>query len=92
MLKVNNENTKVSDVSGVFVVNFEHISHFFSVRDFEQLIVGWDTAFFLSDFFFIAQMISWNSCGYHKVLCGKTRALENGLMSGTILAIYSMQF
>ena len=27
-----------------------------------------------------------------KKICGKTRALENGLMSGTILATYSKQF
>ena len=30
--------------SGVHIVNFEHISHFYSVHivDFEQINVGWD--------------------------------------------------
>ena len=40
MFKVNNKNTRTS---GVFIVNFEHISHFFSIVsivDFKQVNVS----------------------------------------------------
>ena len=52
MLKVNNKNTRTTSTperrhwhrSGVFIVNFEHISLFSSVSivDFEQVNVRWD--------------------------------------------------
>ena len=41
MFKVNNKDTKMT---GVFIVNFEHISHFssrISVVNFEHVNAGW---------------------------------------------------
>ena len=40
MLKVNNKDSRT--ISGVFIVNFEHVSHFFlsaSIIDFKQVNV-----------------------------------------------------
>ena len=46
MFKVNNKNTRTTlmSLSGVFIVNFEHISHLFlvSIADIEQVNVSWD--------------------------------------------------
>ena len=38
MYKVNIKNTR----TGVFIVNFENISHIFSIVDFEQVNVSWE--------------------------------------------------
>ena len=46
MFKVNTKNTRMSSCrSGVFIVNFEHISHLFfsvSIVDLEQINVCWE--------------------------------------------------
>ena len=46
MFKVNSKNTRMSSCrSGVFIVNFEHISHLFfsvSIVDLEQINVCWE--------------------------------------------------
>ena len=48
MFKVNNKDTTTMSLprrSGVFIVNFKHISHLaslFSVVRFEQVNAGWD--------------------------------------------------
>ena len=54
MFKVNNEDTKTTQILkrnwrrfGVFIVNFEHISHrcsSVSIVNFEQVNAGWDSA------------------------------------------------
>ena len=46
MLRINNKNTRTRHQrrSGVFIVSFVHISHFFSrvsIADFEQVHVNW---------------------------------------------------
>ena len=44
MFKVNNKDTRTMP-SGVFIANFEHISHFvlvFFIVNFEQVNAGWD--------------------------------------------------
>ena len=50
MLKVNNRNTRArcEICSGVFIVNFEHISHLvlvFLFLTFEEIIAGWFCSF-----------------------------------------------
>ena len=41
MLKVNNKDTR----TGVFIVNFEHISYLVSIVNFEQANAGWIDCF-----------------------------------------------
>ena len=45
MFKVNNKDIRTTRRSGVFIVNFEHISHIalvFSIFGFEQVNVSWE--------------------------------------------------
>ena len=45
MFKVNNKDTKTMPHFGVFIVNFEHISHLcpsVSIVNFEHVIAGWE--------------------------------------------------
>ena len=37
--------------SGVFIVNFEHISHLVSIAEFEQVNAGWVSNFSYADVF-----------------------------------------
>ena len=50
MFKVNNEDTKTTRRRfGVFIVNFEHISHLcssVSFVNFEHVIAGWEAALY----------------------------------------------
>ena len=46
LLKVHNRNIR-KRCSGIFIVNFEHISHLFSsisIVNFEHVIAGWDSS------------------------------------------------
>ena len=55
MLKVNNRNTRTrcEICSGIFIVNFEHIS----VVSFEHVITGWDKVLLVSKGYLLVRYI-----------------------------------